>query len=93
MFSCPPAADVRASVAAADSRANPYNGGRGVVEPGSGVDQPPYWIPPSVAIAHHLIRKWVDNGGGWFSEAAAPAAGQGQGQQQQPVGAARPSNL
>lgn len=82
-------ADVAASVAAADSADNPYNGGRGPAGQDGG---PPYWVPPSIAIAHHLIKAWVDHVGAWF-DAAATADGTPAAPAVEGAGPARPSSL
>ena len=34
-----------------------------------------FWIPPPVAVAHHLIRTWAMHEGPWFPEATATASG------------------
>lgn len=78
-----PPPDVLASLAAADSPANPYAGGKGVVLEGAGHDQPPFWIPPSIAIAHHIIRAWVERGGNWFGSQQPPPQQQNLGEEQQ----------
>ena len=67
-------ADVLAAVQVADNPSNPYGGGRGALDDGQA--SPRFWVPPSFAIAHHLIKALAQHGASWFGEGAGR---QGQG--------------
>ena len=63
--------DVRRLVADSARPDNPYAGGGG--RPAPGID---FFVPPPQAIAHHLLRVWVEHPGlSWFGERAGGAGG------------------
>ncbi|KAL4431511.1 hypothetical protein ABPG75_006767 [Micractinium tetrahymenae] len=67
-----PVEDVAAAVRLAAAPDSPYLGGKGSEE-GRRVG---FFVPPPFAIAHHLMKVWVERGP-WFrpAEAAAATAG------------------
>ncbi|GAB4818050.1 hypothetical protein N2152v2_005096 [Parachlorella kessleri] len=66
--------DVLAAVEVADRPSNPYGGGKGDLD--GGQTSPRFWIPPSFAIAHHLIKAWAQHGASWFGEGSGRQGGQ-----------------
>ena len=83
---CTPA-DVAEAVRQSSAADNPYVGG-------SGASRSPridYFVPPPLAIAHHLLRCWSEHADPWFGTAAATAAAAGPGTE--PGETPPPSNL
>ncbi len=67
-------ADVAAAVQLAQSPDSPYLGGKGSEE-GRRLG---FFVPPPFAIAHHLLKVWVDRGPWFRSQGAAGAAAAAQ---------------
>ena len=72
----PSVAEVAEAVRLSDAPDSPYYGGKGSSSgpAGSSLD---FFVPPPIAIAHHLLRQWAQHEGPWF----APEGPQQQHQQ------------
>lgn len=85
-------ADVGKAVQASASPESPYYS-KGSKPGGSPLAAPPaaFFVPPPIAIAHHLLRKWAAHDGPWFAPEAQPPQlqlGQHEQQVEQPEPAA-----
>jgi NAD+ diphosphatase len=70
-----------------DAPESPYYGGQGSSS-GPACSSLNFFVPPPIAIAHHLLRQWAQHEGPWF----APEGQQQQygGQQQEAAAASEP---
>ena len=79
----PPAAEVAQAVRESESPDSPYLKPLSSSSPATSALG--FFVPPPFAIAHHLMRAWVQHGGPWFS--ASGEVLQAQQQPQAPVAA------
>ena len=85
----PWAAEVAEAVRLSDAPESPYYGGQGGGSGPAGSSLN-FFVPPPIAIAHHLLRQWAQHEGPWFTPEGQEQQQHGGQQQQRAAAASEP---